>query len=449
MKTLSFELVGKGSGAPIPLPTKRARRLVAALLVSALHAGCTALASQPPPAGIPAAEARLYSGGGGFLFANGRDARNIPFEINSDKIYVQVRLNGQGPFWMMLDTGSPGMVLDTATAARLGLPLGGSGETVGAGEASFTLTEVTSTVDAELPGVTLQKQPAAVGPLDRVIGPFEGRRLEGLLGCHNLMTRFVVEIDYARRLLHFTYPQEFKPGPGARIAPITLDEGHPFVEATIEPLRGEPVKGWFMVDTGMRRHLLLTTPFVDKNDLLARSAPTVLTTTGGGIGGQVFSHVGRIRSLRFGEITVRDFSASLSQARSGLVATEFAAGIIGGAVLQRYRVAFDYSRNRLLFWEHEHDADDLDYDKSGLFLVADVEDRSRIRVIDVVAGSPAAEAGIRVGDRLVAVDGQPLGELALERVRRRLRGPVGSKVGLTFERGGEPIRVTLSLRRVL
>ena len=112
--------------------------------------------SQEAPAGIPAAEARLYSGGGGFVFANGRDARNIPFELNSDKIYVQVRLNDQGPFWMMLDTGSPGMVLDTATAARLGLPLGKSGETTGAGEATFTLTEVTSTVDAGMPGVTLK-----------------------------------------------------------------------------------------------------------------------------------------------------------------------------------------------------------------------------------------------------------------------------------------------------
>lgn len=416
---------------------------------AAQEAASAAPASQQAPAGIPAAEAKLYAGGGGFVFANGRDARNIPFELNADKIYVQVRLNGQGPFWLMLDTGSPGMVLDTATAARLGLPLGKSGETTGAGEASFTLTEVTSTVDAELPGVTLQKQPAAVGPLDRVIGPFEGRHLEGLLGCHNLMTRFVVEIDYARRLIHFISSQEFKPGPGAKIVPITLDEGHPFVEATIEPLRGEPIKGWFLVDTGMRRHMLLTTPFVDQNDLLARSAPTVLTTTGGGIGGQVFSHVGRIRSVRFGELTVKDFPASLSQAKSGLVATGFTAGIIGAAVLQCYRVAFDYSRNRLVFWEHEYDADDLDFDKSGLFLVAGFEDRSRIRVTDVVANSPAAEAGLKAGDRLIAVDGQPIGELALERVRRRLRGPAASKVDLTFERGGESIRVTLLLRKVV
>ena len=74
---------------------------------------------------------------------------------------------------------------------------------------------------------------------------------------------------------------------------------------------------------------------------------------------------------------------------------------------------------------------------------------SRIRVLDVVDGSPAAEAGVQIGDRLTAVDGEAHGKLELERVRRRLRGSAGSEVELSFERGGEPIAVTLRLRRVI
>ncbi len=406
-------------------------------------------AAETPPDAIPAAEAQLYATQGGVVFENGRDARGIPFEINSDKIYVQARLNGKGPFWLMLDTGSPGMVLDSATAEALGLTLGASGETVGAGEGTFPITEVEGTVDAELPGVRLVRQQTAVGPLDAVVGPFEGRPLQGLLGCHNLMTRFVVEIDYEHRLLHLVAPEDFEPGDDALIVPLTIDQGHPFVEATLQPLRGDPITGWFLVDTGMRRQMLLTTPFVDQHDLLARSEPTVFTTTGGGIGGRATGHVGRMRSVRFGEVTVEDFPATLSRARAGLVATDFAAGIIGAAILQRYRVAFDYGRERMVFWPRDYDTDDLDYDKSGIFLVAGVEDRSEARVIDVIAGSPAALAGVEVGDRLIAVDGEPLGELPLERVRRLLRGPAGREVELTFDRNGERRRVRFSLRRVI
>lgn len=81
-------------------------------------------AADADPTDVAAIEARLYATEGRFVFANGRDARDIPFELESDKIYLRVRLNGQGPFSMYLDTGAAGMVLDTATARRLALPLG-------------------------------------------------------------------------------------------------------------------------------------------------------------------------------------------------------------------------------------------------------------------------------------------------------------------------------------
>ena len=295
-------------------------------------------------AGIPAAEARLYSGGGGFVFANGRDARNIPFELNSDKIYVQVRLNDQGPFWMMLDTGSPGMVLDTATAARLGLPLGKSGETTGAGEATFTLTEVTSTVDAGMPGVTLQKQPAAVGPLDQVIGPFEGRHLEGLLGCHNLMTRFVVEIDYARRLIHFISSQEFKPGPGAQDRPDHPGRG-PLLSSRPRSSRSAVSRsrdGFWSIpacgatccwDHAVRRSQRPSGPVrPDRPHYHGRRyrRPGVLPTVG----------ADPQRPLR--RLDGRGLPCQVSRRlrRAWWRAGTFA-GVIGAAVLQRYRVAFE------------------------------------------------------------------------------------------------------------
>ena len=54
--------------------------------------------------------------GGTIVFDEGVTAAEVPFERNSDKIYVSVMLNGKGPFWMVLDTGSPGMILDTQAA---------------------------------------------------------------------------------------------------------------------------------------------------------------------------------------------------------------------------------------------------------------------------------------------------------------------------------------------
>src|SRR5438132_6896220 len=59
--------------------------------------------------------------------------------------------------------------------------------------------------------------------------------------------------------------------------------------------------------------------------------------------------------------------------------------------------------------------------------------------------SPAQAAGLRRFDRLLAVDGKPLRDLAAPDASRLLRGQPGSTVSLVFQRGSE--RLTTSIVR--
>ena len=59
-----------------------------------------------------------------------------------------------------------------------------------------------------------------------------------------------------------------------------------------------------------------------------------------------------------------------------------------------------------------------------------------IRIISPIAGSPAARAGIRGGDELVAVDGLAIEYDRLSDTMGRLRGQIGSKVTLSILRDG-------------
>ncbi len=68
-------------------------------------------------------------------------------------------------------------------------------------------------------------------------------------------------------------------------------------------------------------------------------------------------------------------------------------------------------------------------------------------MIDVIAGGPAAEAGIRVGDRILAMDGQSTGQLLLPAVRSKFkRSPPGTQVHLTVQSGNSKREVTLTLK---
>ena len=75
--------------------------------------------------------------------------------------------------------------------------------------------------------------------------------------------------------------------------------------------------------------------------------------------------------------------------------------------------------------------------------VAEIEDS--IRVISPIAGSPAARAGIRSGDELVAVNGEALNGDHLKDALGKLRGQVGSPITLSVLR--EDVIIDHEMRR--
>jgi carboxyl-terminal processing protease len=80
--------------------------------------------------------------------------------------------------------------------------------------------------------------------------------------------------------------------------------------------------------------------------------------------------------------------------------------------------------------------------QSGLGLRVAAE-RDGLAIVEVAPGGPAALAGIRRGDRLLAVDGRALGPRDPGIAAQLLEGPEGSPVNLTLRSGNRRREVTL------
>lgn len=74
-------------------------------------------------------------------------------------------------------------------------------------------------------------------------------------------------------------------------------------------------------------------------------------------------------------------------------------------------------------------------------------DEGRVVVVTPIEGSPAAQAGVRAGDVVLAVDGQPVTADRLEETIGRMRGAIGTRVRLTVGRTGEPEPLLFTLER--
>mgnify|MGYP001342019975 CR=1 FL=1 len=156
------------------------------------------------------------------------------------------------------------------------------------------------------------------------------------------------------------------------------------------------------------------------------------------------SAITRVKVLKLGEVAVPAPVTDIALTEKGAFANPYLAGNVGGGVLKRFDVTFDYGKQRLLLQPNASFSGPDVYDRSGLWLNREGEG---LQVKDVVAGSPAAEAALKVGDTIVAIDGESGDKVLLPEVRARFKtSPPGTKVRLTLKAGGETREVVLVLR---
>jgi len=366
--------------------------------------------------------------------AHGTQAR-VAVEVVNNHVFVPVRLDGHA-LRFMLDTGGVNLVA-AATAQRIGFASVGAMEARGPGERSagsgFARAERLEVGGA----VILERQLLRVIDLHG-FDAVEGLRVDGVLGVE-LFKRLAVQIDYARRELLLSDPAAFVPPPSAESLPLTFFGHLPGAQGTLDGVPGQ-----FWLDTGNRGGLVLLAPFVQAHGLAERYRPGAVTTIGWGVGGPAQGRLARGGSLALGAVHVDGPVLRLALAHDGPLAMRHVAGNIGGEILRRFVVAFDYSR-RVVHLAPTPDAGrPFAADRAGLWINAHPQGAV---VMAVMGGGPADQAGMRVDDVVVAVDGRPACEHGLAALRERLaESPAGECVAMTVRRGEETIEVALRLR---
>jgi membrane-associated protease RseP (regulator of RpoE activity) len=123
-------------------------------------------------------------------------------------------------------------------------------------------------------------------------------------------------------------------------------------------------------------------------------------------------------------------------------------GMIGVEFLRRFKVFFDYTRGRMILEPNSCYTEPSRFDASGLRVhrVANLPDA--VRVYQVLPQTPAADAGLRETDLIVAVDDTPVQRMSPGLVQEALARD-GRECRLLIQRGYEVFGVDLKLRKLL
>lgn len=366
----------------------------------------------------------------------------LPFELINNHVYITARFNGGEPRRVMVDTGGANLLTEDAAKA-LGITGQGAIEARGGGEGKTT-AQIARLESLAIGPITLRSQVFYVFPID-YLKSVEGVDFAGLVGFE-VFKRFVVTLDYAGRRLTITRPEAFTYRGSAKPLPFTFDQHTPQIEGRLDGL-----PGLFTLDTGSRASLTVNSPFAAEHGLAAKYGATLRALTGWGVGGGVESLVARAGELAIGPVdnavTVPRLVIDLAQTEAGAFANPGLAGNIGGGVLKRFTVTFDYGR-KLLYLEPNASFDKEDpFDRAGLWLNQVAEG---LRVELVVAAGPAAEAGLVVGDVVTEVRSHRTSSSSLVEVRQMLRThPPGTELRFAYRRAGQARVTNLVLRDLI
>jgi hypothetical protein len=252
-----------------------------------------------------------------------------------------------------------------------------------------------------------------------------GQDIRGLLGM-DFLGRYVVRIDFDGGVLVI---QRGVGGEGPAL-PLVMDEKGqtPCLDADLE--EAGPADR-FVIDTGCTGTGDIRAA---RFDMLASSGDLEPEDDGDCYGGDGPRQVGCLARFGVGEMSHRrlHFGRSAAESRLGL------------EYLKRYRVTLDFPNARIYLSGGKHFDEPEERDPSGLHL-----HRPGLETVvgKVAVNSPAAKAGFKPGDVVVAIGRLHAKQVSLAVLKQTLRG-AGKAIPVMLKRNGKVLTLTLKVAAV-
>ena len=369
-----------------PRPWCRSFASVAAIVACLFFtAGCTLLRRDPTP-GRTTLSSPLVS-------VAIRTVANVPI--------AEVNVERRGSWRFLVDTGSSVTLVSPEFAERHGTAAPATTMPqvrVRSASGHSTMLSAVTVRRIALGDAQFERVPALVYDFSELSAHF-GEKIDGVLGFP-VFRDTVLTLDYPQsRILLSPAGGAATLRPGSRIAFDTMTKT-PLVPIEID---GQTLVA--LIDSGSDNGLHLNP--------VGLEAPFAHGPVPGGViatlAGERPQQIGRLAgTLRLGNYTLPRPIADLTDELSS----------VGGAILRNFVVTFDQKRGDITFFRDTAAPLEMPAQKStGLSFT---KTPAYWRVAVVIPGSPAESEGIKAGDLVVRVDGEPVADWPLQRFEARV-----------------------------
>ncbi len=293
----------------------------------------------------------------------------------------------------ILDTGSGGISLDSATCAEFHIPLVQTDTTItglgGVRKVPFAFDQT-----LHLPGLDVEHLNFHVNDYE-VLSSVYGEKVDGIIG-YNFLSRYIVMIDFDSSMIEVYKPGKIDyPKDGTLLHPVFT--ALPIVWTHIKDKKKLDFNFYF--DTGAGLCFLMSEQFAKDSAVLLNKRKPVITQAEG-MGGRLQMRLTLLREVKIGPYRFRAVPVYLYKDEYNVTSYPYVGGLIGNDLLRRFNMVLNYPKREIHLTPNSHFREGFDYAYTGLGIYY-ID--GKIMVEDVIAGSPAAKAGFKAGDEVFGV----------------------------------------------
>ncbi len=414
-----------------------------------------------------------------FSFLGNRKSVSIPFRLINNLIIVPVMVNGT-QLDFLLDTGVEENILFSLEEKELPLfnvekielrGLGSEESVEGLKSVGNTITLKGMKSTNQVLYVVLDEQfdfSASLGvPVNGIIG-------------YRFFRDHPVMIDYARKRLRVYNRSRADMGNVLRdfvAFDLTIEKSKPYVKVGIG-IDSLPRISKLLIDTGNSDAIWL---FPSRDKQIIVPDKRLRDFLGRGFSGEIYGDKARISLLQLREFSFKRPIAAFPDTTSvrHVRMVDQRVGSIGGEILKRFTVCFDYQQQKLYLKRNGSFSEPFTYNMSGITLhhaghqmvperansagnrvdlsfgekEIQVSYRFSLKPIYVVVSvrkdSPAEKAGIRKGDLLKRVNGRDSYQYTLQELNLLLKSEEGRHVEVEVERDSKILNFRFDLEELL
>ncbi|WP_264521812.1 PDZ domain-containing protein [Flavobacterium sp. N1994] len=410
----------------------------------------------------------------------------IPFKLINNLIFIPIKVNGED-LTFLLDTGVEETILFSLddkeqvqffNIEKLKLTGLGNNDAVEAYKSSKNKLEANGYVD-------LNHEIYLVLDQDFNFSSKVGIPVNGIIGYHFFKNN-KVEINYEKKKVIIYSDSnkklEKKLNRNFSKEPIIIEESKPYFISTITQ-DDKIVSSKLLLDTGNSDALWV---FLNKTKDIVLPKNTIDDFLGRGFSGEIFGKRGRLNSFSFGntafENPIVTFPDSTSNRKVNFVTNRI--GSIGGEVMQRFTVIFDYKNNLIYTKANDKINDPFNFNMSGIevehaglewtkesyennrpegiqIYTNNTDERFQnklqikfelkpiFRISNIRKDSNAEKVGLKKGDKILKINGNKIKDLTIEKINELLKSQEGKTIKIEIERNTIPFTYKFQLKSIL